>query len=190
VLTPNQVLWIKFQVFTGSPIHPPPLGALKHNREWKILSHNIRGINGTEKWISLCNKIKESSCDIICLQETEREYFDKAYLRKFCPRQYDKFHFHPSIVCSGGTIVIWHGTRFSGEMVFENEYAQIVKFHSHLTNESRKLTSIYAPYTTSGKMAFLQWFSNHPLPQDMPFIILGEFNLICRPENRASFHLD
>jgi hypothetical protein len=28
VLTPNQVLWIKFQVFTGSPIHPPPLGAL------------------------------------------------------------------------------------------------------------------------------------------------------------------
>jgi hypothetical protein len=27
VLTPNQVLWIKFQVFTGSPIHPP-LGAL------------------------------------------------------------------------------------------------------------------------------------------------------------------
>jgi hypothetical protein len=28
VLTPNQVLWIKFQVFTGSPIHPP-LGALK-----------------------------------------------------------------------------------------------------------------------------------------------------------------
>jgi hypothetical protein len=23
VLTPNQVLWIKFQVFTGSPIHPP-----------------------------------------------------------------------------------------------------------------------------------------------------------------------
>jgi hypothetical protein len=29
VLTPNQALWIKFQVFTGSPIHPPPLGALK-----------------------------------------------------------------------------------------------------------------------------------------------------------------
>jgi hypothetical protein len=23
VLTPNQVLWLKFQVFTGSPIHPP-----------------------------------------------------------------------------------------------------------------------------------------------------------------------
>jgi hypothetical protein len=28
VLTLNQVLWIKFQVFTGSPIHPPPLYVL------------------------------------------------------------------------------------------------------------------------------------------------------------------
>jgi hypothetical protein len=31
VLTPNQVLWIRFQVFTGSPIHPP-LGALRIER--------------------------------------------------------------------------------------------------------------------------------------------------------------
>jgi hypothetical protein len=28
VLTINQVLWLKFSSFTGSPIHPPPLGAL------------------------------------------------------------------------------------------------------------------------------------------------------------------
>jgi hypothetical protein len=30
VLTLNQVLWLKFLRFTGSPIHPPPLGALTH----------------------------------------------------------------------------------------------------------------------------------------------------------------
>jgi hypothetical protein len=28
VLTINQVLWLKFSSFAGSPIHPPPLGAL------------------------------------------------------------------------------------------------------------------------------------------------------------------
>jgi hypothetical protein len=30
VLTFNQVLWLKFLSFTGSPIHPPPLGALSY----------------------------------------------------------------------------------------------------------------------------------------------------------------
>jgi hypothetical protein len=28
MLTLNKFLWLKFEVFTGSPIHPPPLGAL------------------------------------------------------------------------------------------------------------------------------------------------------------------
>jgi hypothetical protein len=34
VLTINQVLWLKFSSFTGSPIHPP-LGALSiYNRQF------------------------------------------------------------------------------------------------------------------------------------------------------------
>lgn len=68
-----------------------------HNRVWKILSHNVWGINGQEKWNSLRNKIKETCCDIICLQETKCEHFEQSYLRKFCPRHYDKFYSHPSI---------------------------------------------------------------------------------------------
>jgi hypothetical protein len=32
VLTLNKFLWLKFEVFTGSPIHPPPLGALTSSK--------------------------------------------------------------------------------------------------------------------------------------------------------------
>jgi hypothetical protein len=32
VLTLNKFLWLKFEVFTGSPIHPPPLGALTNGQ--------------------------------------------------------------------------------------------------------------------------------------------------------------
>jgi hypothetical protein len=34
VLILNQVCGFKFQVFTGSPIHPPPLGALTSLTSW------------------------------------------------------------------------------------------------------------------------------------------------------------
>jgi hypothetical protein len=44
VLTPNQVLRIKFQVFTGSPIHPPPLGALKDKRR-ELSSGKLIGVD-------------------------------------------------------------------------------------------------------------------------------------------------
>jgi hypothetical protein len=48
VLTINQVLWLKFSSFTGSPIHPPPLGALRYD----ISSLNI---------ISRCSTIKNAT---------------------------------------------------------------------------------------------------------------------------------
>jgi exonuclease III len=73
---------------------------------WIILSWNIRGVNGEAKWLALKNKIEESGCAIICLQETKRENFDHSFIQKFCPRRFDKFEFVPSIGASGGLIII------------------------------------------------------------------------------------
>jgi hypothetical protein len=36
--------------------------------------------------LALENKIEESGCDIICLQETKRQTFDMDYIKKICPR--------------------------------------------------------------------------------------------------------
>jgi hypothetical protein len=53
-------------------------------RSWNILDWNIRGINSQEIWDDIREKIHESNCNIICLQETKREQFDLAYLKNFC----------------------------------------------------------------------------------------------------------
>lgn len=55
------------------------------NWKWVILSWNIRGINHADKWDGVRSKILEAKCDILCLQETKREYFDNAYIKKICP---------------------------------------------------------------------------------------------------------
>jgi exonuclease III len=91
----------------------------------------------------------ETNCDIICLQEKKRALYE-AYLRNFCHRKYDKFSFHPSNGASGGTITIWHISKFASEPILDNEYAQMVKFWSSLANESWALINIYAPCTLSG----------------------------------------
>ena len=52
------------------------------NRSWNILNWNIRGINSEDKWLALRQKIDESDCNILSLQETKREIFDAAYLKK------------------------------------------------------------------------------------------------------------
>ena len=40
--------------------------------QWNVLFWNIRGINATDKWDDVKQKIEESACAIVCLQETKR----------------------------------------------------------------------------------------------------------------------
>jgi hypothetical protein len=72
------------------------------NRQWKILCWNVRGINSQNKLTAIKSKILETSCDIICLQETKKELFDRIFIKQFCPFVFDCFQSIPSIGASGG----------------------------------------------------------------------------------------
>lgn len=52
---------------------------------WKILCWNVRGLNSNKKWNSIRDKVLESCCDIVYLQETKRAHFDAAFTRNICP---------------------------------------------------------------------------------------------------------
>ena len=88
--------------FTGS----------NNNRFWRVLNWNIRGLNAESKWDAIKSKAIEQQCDIICIQETKKETFDDQFIRKICPRGFDKYQFLPSIGRSGGCITIWKSSMF------------------------------------------------------------------------------
>jgi mRNA deadenylase 3'-5' endonuclease subunit Ccr4 len=94
-----------------------------NKRSWRILCWNIRGINSQGKSDAIKSKIAESSCDILCLQETKREFFDTQYLRNFCPPRLNDFDFLPSVGASGGCIVVWDRSKFLGSAVFQMNLA-------------------------------------------------------------------
>ena len=66
------------------------------NQHWNVLCWNIRGINDSDKWDAIRQKIEESACSIVCLQETKHSLFDSAYIWNFAPRHFDNFEFFPS----------------------------------------------------------------------------------------------
>jgi len=153
-------------------------------RSWNILCWNIRGINAEGKWESLRNKILESNCDIISIQETKREEFDITYVRKFCPASFDEFCFLPSVGNSGGILVAWKSSVFIGSEIFQNSYAISVEFCSVLNNDPWILTSVYGPCDAEGKVAFINWFENIQMPDEMEWLVVGDFNLYRKPEDR------
>ena len=152
--------------------------------DWSVLSFNVRGINAVAKGNGIHCVIRESNCDIICLQETKKESFDRADLRRFCPNSFDEFAFVPSIGNSGGFITVWNSSKLVGNVIFQNEYALSVEFFAISSEESWIITNVYAPCSPTGKIDFLHWFSNINMPSDKRWLIVGDFNLTRRPENR------
>jgi exonuclease III len=55
-----------------------------HNRSWKILSWNVRGMNDNRKWSAIRNTIEESCCVAFCLQETKRSVILSNFLKNIC----------------------------------------------------------------------------------------------------------
>jgi exonuclease III len=65
------------------------------NHSWQILCWNIRGLNASGKWDAVREKIEESACSILCLQETKKEHFDSRFISNFAPRRFDSFEYIP-----------------------------------------------------------------------------------------------
>lgn len=155
-----------------------------HNRTHKILVWNVRGINSQEKWDAIRLKISESACNILCLQETKRELFDNAYLKKLCPWHIDCFAFHPSIGASGGLLIAWNGSLYNGDVIQTNFYAITIKFTSTLDDSVFHLSNIYGPAHSAGKSAFITWLLNLDSSSYDDWILAGDFNLYRSMEDR------
>lgn len=144
----------------------------------------MRGINSQPKWDDIRDKISESACSIVCLQETKREQFDLAYLRNFCNISFNKFAYSPSQGASGGLITIWKGRLFAGILLNTTDHSITVEFTSCISGHQFHVTNIYAPAAPSLKLAFISWLNNFDTSNIQDWILLGDFNLIRTPENR------
>jgi hypothetical protein len=105
-------------------------------------------------------------------------------LRNFCPAAFDSFLCLPSEGASGGILVAWKSSIFEGELIFQNSYAISINFTSKHNCDTWVLTTVYAPCTPEGKRDFLEWFQNIQMPNDIDWLVIGDFNLIRRPEDR------
>lgn len=157
---------------------------MSNTRKHNILVWNVQGINSQQKWDAIRDKISGSACQIICLQETKKDFFDHSYLRKFCPRHLSNFAYSPSIGASGGLITIWNDNQFQADTVLINSYSVTLKMTSRMSNKSFHLTNIYGPAAADEKLAFITWLYNFDTSDIDDWLLAMDFNLIRSAENR------
>jgi exonuclease III len=152
-------------------------------RKWCVLDLNVRGLNSEGRQFSVRQKIDESQCSIICLQETKMEYFDHRIIRGFCPKRFDNFVYSPSVGASGGIIFLWSFAIFSGTLVELQRFSIVINFTSTHNSENWTLVSVYGPCKGVERDNFINWLYNLTIPPDTLWPLLGDFNFIRSSEN-------
>ena len=106
------------------------------------------------------------------------------YIKNFCPPAFDAFEFLPFAGASGGMITIWKSAYFEGHLAFHNSFSRSVDFRSLHNNVEWLLTNIYGPCTDEGKHSFMDWMKNIGMPEEVDWLLIGDFNLMRSPANR------
>jgi exonuclease III len=153
-------------------------------KKWIVLCWNIRGLNAKSKQLALMNAINLSGCSVVCLQETKKCDFDINFIKSCCPKRFDDFVFIPSDGASGGLILIWDSSIFSGMIMHYEPFAASVHFSSTQSSQSLTLVNIYGPCSGDMRYTFTQWLFNLNIPPDEDWLLLGDFNFIRSLDNR------
>ena len=154
------------------------------NRIWRILCWNIRGINMSEKWPIIRNKIDESLASIVCFQETKRGDFSLSYLRNFAPKKFNQFAFVPSEGASGGLLVMWMGNNFKGEVIETEIFGMVIKFQSLISADSFYLVNVYGPCEGIARENFIAWLYSLNIEDDALWLLVGDFNFYRYSDSR------
>lgn len=117
------------------------------------------GIPSGTKW-------RKVNVTLFAFRKQKELIFYNMFLRNIYPPQFDEYKFLPSVGASGGILVAWKNSVFTGNLIFSNTFAISVEFTSLHNNESWVLTSVYDPCTPAGKREFLDWFENISMPDD------------------------
>jgi len=75
------------------------------SRNLRVLCWNVRGLNSEDRQRAVRQKIDESQCSVVCLEETKMQHIDNRAIRSFAPK---RFVFAPQWV---HLVVLWfYGT--------------------------------------------------------------------------------
>ena len=80
----------------------------------RILSWNVRGLGSKKARSIVKGFLRSQDPDIVLLQETKRENWDKRFLVSIWTERDREWTFLPACGASGGVVIIWDSNKFEG----------------------------------------------------------------------------
>ncbi|KAL2599989.1 hypothetical protein AAZX31_10G100300 [Glycine max] len=152
-----------------------------------ILSYNSRGLGRGVKWAAIRRLISKHKVDLVCIQETKKENFNKNICNAIWGDSTAQWDYVPSVQAAGGLLCMWNNSSFEVERRVKGR--SFLMFEGRCTNNNQRLmiVNVYAPCDFAGKIAL--WDDIRQLKVSNPrglWCVLGDLNSIRSSEERVS----
>ena len=145
----------------------------------ELMNWNTRGLNDPAKRDAVREFVEPLHVNLVCLQETKMQSFDRYTVLQCLGPSFDGFAFLPAVDTRGGILIAWDTTVL--------EVTNIVSDSFMLTGEvvCRSgapwwLTVVYGPQTAALKLQFLEELEARRALYPGPWMMIGDFNMILR----------
>ena len=160
------------------------------NRSISFCSWNVRGLNDSIKCGNVLAELLSALPDVVLLQETKLQSISPFKLRSFLPRRLHGFSYNSSNGSAGGILTAWNSTTFT--LVTSASTPHTITSHLSTTSSDLSLfiTNVYAPTSPEFRPSFLEELASISPNPSSPWLLLGDFNMICYPheKNNDNFH--
>jgi exonuclease III len=157
---------------------------------FSILNWNVWGLNSPARREVIRDLVQTTNPKIVCLQETKVTTFTQQLFSETCGQRIDGYHFLLAVGTKGGILLEWNSDHVEVSQVQLKEYSLTVRIRLRMQDGSFQLTVLYGPSDDAEKSSFLEEFAAHRPPTSIPWLVLGEFNLIYEAKDKNNLNLN
>ena len=152
-----------------------------------ILSFNSRGLGSGVKRSAIRKLTLAHKVDILCIQETKKEFIDKKLCQYLWGDVNASWEFLPSINAAGGLLCIWNNDTFVVDRRIVGRGFILLEGTWTKDNKKVYITNVHAPCDIQGRRDQWEELKNlKAIYQDGPWCLLGDFNSIRHHQERIS----
>lgn len=160
------------------------------NNDLIILNWNVRGLNDAAHRELVRETVICSKPNIVCLQETKLSSIDAGLAHETLGQHLDSYLELGAQGTRGGILLAWNKEMISVTNAVNRSFTISAMVRVSSMNASFLLTTCYGPADDSRKDEFLAEMQDIKPNTAIPWMIIGDFNLIYQATDKNNLNLN
>lgn len=156
----------------------------------RIINWNVRGLNYPARRENVLQLLKDTGPNLVCLQETKLQHISSALALEFLGSRLNHFFYLPAAGTRGGIVLTWDEDLISVTNPSMGLSSLSATVNMRLMGVSFLITVVYGPSEDPEKGAFLQELLSLKPDPGIPWLCIGDFNLIYEAKDKNNLNLN